>query len=176
MTDKTNAIRLQLVKNDYAIIPTHGKVPAVKGWNAADWAARQLTSTAKGSIEHKLERWWARFPGAWSTGVRIERGLVAVDVDVDDEGAAKAIFQAVERIVPDVAARAPCRFGGGQWKLAMFCRLSGEDFVRVGSHKYHRPGEGKDKYHHVEIYGGRTTRSGFCSRQFAVYGPRSYAD
>jgi putative DNA primase/helicase len=164
------ALRLRLVELGYVPIPTHGKIPVLKGWNAADFFKRQIASDAKRTTAQKLARW-----DAPTTGGRMDNGLGAVDLDVNDRAGVAAILTAIEDIAPDVAARAPTRYGGGE-KLALFVRITGkEPFVRVGSRKYHRPGEPPDKYHHVEIFGGKANSNGNCSRQFALFGPRSYA-
>jgi Virulence-associated protein E-like domain/Bifunctional DNA primase/polymerase, N-terminal len=175
MSDKPEQIRLQLVRMGYSPIPCHGKIPAAKGWNSPDWVAKQLRTTGKGTIAEKIEKWARRMPAAITTGVRIENGLLVIDIDVNDMTAVEALMDAIGKIAPDVIRFAPSRFGGGD-KLALFCRVEGEDFVRLGSRKYVKPGDPDTVYHHVEIFGGRPLRTGVCSRQFALYGPRSYAD
>jgi hypothetical protein len=170
-------IRLQLHRLGYTPIPNHGKIPALKGWNASDYAVRHIFPDAKADTPKKLKKWERLFPEAQTTGQRIEGGLAVLDLDVNDRATIAFIFGWLKQNIPDVEARAPCRCSSdGSHKVALFVRLEGEDFVRLGSRKYHRPDESKETYHKVEIFGGRPTRAGKCSRQFAVHGPRSYAD
>jgi hypothetical protein len=174
--DAIFSTRLQLLQNGYTPIPNHGKVPAMKGWNLRGYADQHILKSTKGTPQQRLASWVRRFPGAVSTGVRIEDGLAVFDFDVDDEAAIAFLFDWLTQNIPDVAARAPTRYGGGTHKLALFVKLNGEDFVRLGSRKYHRPDQTAKEYHHVEAFGGKPTRNGHCSRQFAIFGPRAYGD
>jgi Family of unknown function (DUF5906) len=169
----SNSLRLQLFLNGYLILPCRGKVPVLQGWNAIDYRAKELE--IRGGPAKRITSWQRRFPDALSTGIRIEGGLGAIDVDVNDAAAVDHVMQSIEEIAPDVALHAPTRYGGQSEKLALFVRIEGEDFVRIGSRKYHRPADPPKIYHHVEIFGGRP-KDGKCSRQFACYGPRSYAE
>ncbi len=158
-------IRLQLAAHGYAIIPNRGKLPAIAGWNATDYLATQLQFSTKGTTADKISRWPRRFPDAVSTGVRLENGLGSIDCDVDDP-LADAWFEEIRSIAPEVAQRAPMRFGGGQRKFALFCQIEGEQWVRIASRRYNG--------HCVEIFGGKPLRSGKCSRQFGIYGAHSF--
>lgn len=186
------AIRLQLLASGYTPIPNHDKVPALVGWNAADYAAllrRYPTAAAA------IASWARRFPSARSTGVRIERGLAAIDADVDDDALVGQLWEIVDRIAPGIANQAPARYGGGEHKVAWFARLTGEQsFVRRGSRRYAVPAEAAAWHaavqawraagaegsapappnsHRVEIFGGAPTKAGACSRQFGVDGPHT---
>jgi hypothetical protein len=121
-----------------------------------------------------IKSWDWRLPYAVSTGGRLD-DFGAADFDINDKAATEHLTDWLAREVPDVAARAPTRFGGGEYKMALFMRFTGEPFVRLGSRKYHKPDEPPEHYHHVEVFGGKPTKEGKCSRQFALYGPRSYA-
>ncbi len=173
--DALTSIRLRLFQNGYHPILCHGKVPAMAGWNSTTYVTEQLHDGPRGKTAERIESWRKRFSQAVTTGVRIEGGLLVIDIDVDDFAAVEALLMLIAAIAPQVAAFAPTRYGGGE-KMALFCRVEGEDFIRIASHKYRRPVDGVDKYHAVEIFGGRPFRSGVCSRQFAIYGPRSYDD
>jgi hypothetical protein len=170
-----NNLRNQLRIKGYGVIPCHGKVPAIKFWNSVNYIATQLSDHKKGSAAERVESWPRRFPVAKTTGIRIERGVLTNDFDTDDAGAIDACTAALSRISP-FWDTAPTRFGGGQFKMAVFGRVVEEQFVRVASAKFRRPGDDAEQYHHVEIFGGKPFRSGVCSRQFACYGPRSYAE
>jgi hypothetical protein len=167
------SLRLQLLARGYAVLPCHGKVPAIHGWNAVNYIADQISDGPRGTREARITSWERRFSRAVTSGVRIENGLLVIDIDVDDEQMVSEIYSTIAAVAPEVWSRAPTRFGGGD-KVAIFCRVEGEAFTRIASRKYRRPKDGPEKYHAVEIFGGKPFRSGVCSRQFAVYGPRAY--
>ena len=100
-------IRLQLLAQGHAILPNRGKLPGLPGWNAPDYAAKQLTSTGKGSAAERVARWGNRFPDAVSTGMRIEEGRGVVDVDVDDGGLVAGLWAWLETNLPEVASARP---------------------------------------------------------------------
>ena len=152
------ARRLQLRALGYSVLPNKFKVPAAPGWNSVDWHLRELIT------DKRVAGWEKRFPDALTTGLRIEGGLVVIDLDVDDP-LVEQLLEKINGIVPMVFAAAPTRFGASEFKMAMFCRLEGEPFVRIASRKYNG--------HQVEIFGGAPTKKGACSRQFGVYGPHS---
>ena len=155
-TDPTER-RLQLLALGYHIIPNKMKIPAVPGWNTPEWLAKEMTPA-------RVKGWAKRFPGADTTGVRIENGLVVIDVDVDDV-LVDQLWAEIGYIAPSVFARSPVRYGASAYKVALFCYLSGEAWTRVASRKYNG--------HQVEIFGGLPTNKGNASRQFGVYGPHS---
>jgi hypothetical protein len=129
--------------------------------------------------------------------VRLQDGLGAIDGDVNDPALSARTWDIVGEIAPEVADRAPARFGGGQHKVAWFVRIEGEAFIRVGTRKYSDPAElaqwkqalaaaaaealegtapravPKPAYHCLEIFGGAPNAEGNCSRQFAVFGPHT---
>jgi hypothetical protein len=168
------SVRLQLLKNGYLPIPNHGKFPVLKGWNLSGYANKEILQNPKGTPSHMIKSWGWRLPYAVSTGGRLD-DFGAADFDINDKAATEHLTDWLAREVPDVAARAPTRFGGGEYKMALFMRFTGEPFIRLGSRKYHKPDEPPERYHHVELFGGKETKEGKCSRQFALYGPRSYA-
>lgn len=101
-----------------------------------------------------------------ATGVRIERGLVAIDLDINDTAAINAIIDALPADIWDLLQHAPVRLGKGA-KEAWFCRLAeGESsFYRLTSAGYRISGRGADDVvHRVEIFAGET------GRQFGAYG------
>ena len=152
--------RLQLLALGYHIIPNKMKIPAVPGWNTPEWLAEEMTPA-------RVRGWVKRFPGADTTGVRIEGGLVVIDIDVDDP-LSFSLMHRIAAIAPEVSQRAPGRFGASEHKIALFCRLDGEAWTRIASRKYNG--------HQVEIFGGQPTGKGNASRQFGVYGPHSSVD
>jgi hypothetical protein len=159
--------RLALFEKGYEPIPTCGKYPTT-GWNAPDWVAKEIQR--KGGIDD----WPIRFRWEMSTAVRIINRLGAVDLDINDKAMIDKVLEAIKRIAPEVWQRAPVRGGSGTNKLALFPRIEGEKFNRIGSHKYHRPDDPPEIYHHIEIFGSKLTKLGNCSRQFVLFGPRKF--
>jgi hypothetical protein len=146
---------LQLLAKDWKILPNTGKACLVHGWNSPDFPS---------TVDEAAVRKWARIRDAKTTGLRIEGGLCAIDVDVDD-ALAHALQERIAAIAPHVAA-APMRYGHSDFKFALFCRLKDgeEPFGRWASPRYQSD-------HIVEVFGGRPGSDGRCLRQFAIYGP-----
>jgi RecA-family ATPase len=188
-------IRKQLFTRGYKILPNRGKAPVIKGWSDPNYLARELADSGKGTVLEKIERWPGRFPDAHSTGVWLWDKLRVIDIDVSDADMVKALLEAIRELAPEIANRAPMRFGAVP-RIALFARApDNEDgkklfndkgdlihvmtttFNRIGSHRYRRPEEGEDApTHSLDIFGGEPTAKGNCSRQFGVYGPHSYND
>jgi hypothetical protein len=114
-------IRKQLFARGYKILPNRGKAPVIKGWSDPDYLTRELSDSSKGTVLEKIERWRGRFPDAHSTGVWIWNGLRVVDIDISDADTVKALLEAIRELAPDIANRAPMRFGAVP-KVALFVR------------------------------------------------------
>jgi len=166
----TSALRIQLVRRGYKIMPNRGKIPAIgHGWNEPEFFERELHDGPRGTMEQQVASWERRFPDATSTGLLIRDGLVMIDFDIDDEAVVGAMIGHLGRIAPEVAARGPTRFGNG-YKVAIVARLApGEEpFRRIGSQKFNG--------HHVEVFGGALGEHGKTMRQFGILGPHSFND
>jgi hypothetical protein len=174
--DAISTLRNQLLFLGYKPLPTRGKVPALAGWNTADFITRELMDGPKGPVTERIAGWLRRFHDARTTGILIHDGVLAFDIDVDDEAMVEEIFKVLQQIAPDVWARGPTRYSEGTFKCAVFCRVDGELFVRVGSRKYRRPGDPPKAGHGIEVFGGKPFKSGVCSRFFGCYGPRAFDD
>ena len=188
-------IRKQLFTRGYKILPNRGKAPVIKGWSDPDYLARELTDGSKATVSKKIERWPGRFPDALSTGVCLWNKLRVIDIDVSDAAMVEALLDAIRKLAPEIADRAPMRFGA-PIRVALFARAPDDeepmklfnpagDLIYVGkttfnlkrSSSYRRPGEAEEApTHAVDIFGGEPTKAGKCSRQFGVYGPHSYND
>ena len=155
-------LREQLIARGYRIIPNKDKRAALKGWNTAEFDARE---------RGRVATWARRWPDLTATGLVICDGVVAIDLDIDDEAAIAEMLLAFAEIAPEVAARAPTRFGRGA-KLALFARLApGEELFRripAASRKYGG--------HQVEVFAGKPTSRGYASHQFGIYGPHTVKD
>lgn len=157
MKDVTK-LRLQLLANGYSPIRNRDKRTFMK-----DWPTTPITP-------EEIERWDRRFSKDTATGLRIENGLCAIDLDIDDDIIDK-IAQAIFDAIPALAEPAPLptRRGKGR-KEAWFVRTE-EPFGRIFSHGWIKPGETADMgVHRVEIFGGAN------HRQFGAFGPHTVDD
>jgi len=184
--DELNTLRKQLWANGYFPVPNLSKICLLKGWNSKDFYTRDAKRYG-GDVLAAIASWSHRHRKYRATGARLQDGFGAIDGDVNDAALMSRLVDIITRVAPDVAARAPARYGGGEHKAAWFVRYVGEPFVRKGTHKFVRAADlaawraaGEDaeppEYHHVEIFGGGPTPEGKCSRQFGVYGPHTIRD
>lgn len=152
-------LRLTLLQNGYAPIRNRDKRTFMKNWPSVE-------------IDEAEIRSWTRQTRDRATGLRVERGLAVIDIDVDDADAAAAIADAVMNAVPalgDASRPLPTRFGKGD-KEAWFVRTS-EPFSRIFTRGWVKPGEtADDGVHRVEIFGGASPR------QFGAFGPHTVAE
>src|SRR5262245_417683 len=161
----------QLLELGYRPTPNKGKACKFPGWNKPGYLEDVLTTGPKGS---PLERWPNRFSDHLTLGLRIDRGLLVIDADVDDE-LVDRLIAFIATIAPDVVARAPTRFGGGTWKLALFLRTNASpeevDKIRgrISSARYRRESDDVDTHHVVEIFLSSPADE-VCRRQFGIYG------
>ena len=157
-TAEQTAIRRALLANGYAPLANKDKMCVLSGWPSLYVDEAQIDVWS-----HQL-KWRA-------TGVRVERGLVVIDLDVNDAVAMDAIIDALPSDIWDTLQRAPVRRGKGA-KEAWFCRLSdGEDgFYRLASAGF-RQAEGDETVHRVEIFAGNEG-----GRQFGAYGAHTIGE
>lgn len=147
------ALRRAMLRNGYTPLANKDKGCILKGWPnlAVD--------------EYQIDVWSDQL--RWrATGVRIERGLVAIDLDVNDSAVIDGIVNALPADIWDLLQHAPVRRGKGA-KECWFCRLAeGESsFYRLTSAGYRMPDDADDGVvHRVEIFAGDS------GRQFGAYG------
>lgn len=147
------ALRRQMLANGYTPLANKDKMCILKDWPTLPVNGAQI------NVWSDQLKWRA-------TGVRIERGLVAIDIDVNDADAINAIIDALPDDIWEQLKRAPVRLGKGD-KECWFCRLAdGESsFYRLTSAGYRLPDSAPDDVvHRVEIFAGET------GRQFGAYG------
>lgn len=164
--DELTALRLKLFENGYVPIPNRDKVPAIKGWQDLVVDEGEILSWKGSRASRRL-----------ATGLRIEGGLCAIDVDTSNPVLAKQFREDLARIAPEVAAQGLERHGAPV-KFALFVRREEADiFYRRQSRRWVRP-EDADKEreeredHLVEIFGGGKR----VGRQFGCFGPHSHDD
>lgn len=155
----TETLRLTLLANGYTPLRNRDKRTFMSGWPDA-------------LITEDEIRKWSRQTRDRATGLRIENGLAAVDIDVDDAETVDAIAQAVFDTVDALGlsdAPLPTRYGRGA-KEAWFVRTD-EAFSRIATRGWTKPGETpEDGVYRVEIFGGSSPR------QFGAFGPHTVAD
>lgn len=146
-------VRRRLLANGYTPLANKDKMCILHAWPSLIVDEAQIVT-------------WSNQMKWRATGVRIERGLVAIDLDVNDADAVNAIANALPNDIWALLMHAPVRRGKGA-KEAWFCRLAeGESsFYRLTSAGYRQPDSAPDDVvHRVEIFAGDT------GRQFGVYG------
>lgn len=152
------AVRLCMLANGYVPLANKDKMCVLKGWPDLH------------VDEAQIDQWSQQLK--WrATGVRIEGGLVAIDLDVNDDDAIDAIVEAIPADIWAILQDAPVRRGKGA-KEAWFCRLAdGEQpFYRLASAGF-RQAAGDETVHRVEVFAGEGG-----GRQFGVYGAHSLTD
>lgn len=158
--DTITELRKQLLANGYSPIRNRDKRTFMQGWPTVEITETEIDSWAR---KHKRDK---------ATGLRIEDGLCAIDFDINDKAAmveiANRIFDRNLKL-GDVNAALLSRLGKG-FKEAWFVRTD-EEFGRLHSRGWTRPGEGADAgVHRVEIFGGAS------ARQFGAFGPHTVTD
>lgn len=160
MNDITQ-LRLQLMANGYSPIRNRDKRTFMKGWPEVE------------ITEDEIESWSRKHKRDTATGLRIENELAAIDFDIDDK-------EAMDRIADRICEAFPTKLGdpnvpllvrrGKGAKEAWFVRTD-EEFGRIHSRAWTKPGEGVDDgTHRVEIFGGGS------ARQFGAFGPHTITD
>lgn len=155
LTDKLGyltQIRRAMLANGYVPLANDHKACMLKGWPSL-------------RVDDDLIEEWSTKGRYLGTGVRIEGGLVAVDIDIDDVEVIDAIFDALPDDLYNRMIDAPTRYGRGE-KIAVFMRLAeGEEaFERRASAGY-RSSEESDDVQRVEIFASTGGK-----RQFGAYG------
>lgn len=151
-------IRRRMLSNGYTPLANKDKMCVLFGWTdmVVDGA--------------KIDEWSQQMK--WrATGVRVERGLVAIDLDINDGDAIEAIIEALPEELWGKLTTAPVRRGKGA-KEAWFCRLADGEvpFYRLASAGF-RQAEGDETVHRVEIFAGDGG-----GRQFGAYGAHTIGE
>lgn len=156
----TTELRLQLLENGYSPIRNRDKRTFMPGWPDVEITPEEI------------DRWGRRFKRDTATGLRVENGLAVLDFDINDKEAMDLIADRVCEAIPklgDVNAPLCVRLGKGA-KEAWYVRTD-EEFGRIHTRSWTRPGEGVDDgTHRLEVFGGAS------ARQFGSFGPHTVAD
>lgn len=161
-TAEQTAIRRALLANGYTPLANLDKRCMLK-----DWPLLQ--------VDDALIDDWARSRRWQATGMRLDNGLVLIDVDVNDKRMIDILHAAMCEVCPGLEA-ALVRYGNGA-KEAWLVRLRPGDkpFARIASTAHVRPGEDADHpdavlgVHRVEIFGNN-------ARQMGAFGVHSTDD
>ncbi|MFA7602541.1 MAG: primase-helicase family protein [Novosphingobium sp.] len=157
--EQARQIRLRLLENGYSPIRNRDKATYLK-----DWPSLEITPEV-------IDEWARRHGRDLATGLRVENGLVAVDIDIDDGDVVERLADALLEIAPELQDEAApwLERSSGRAKVAWFFRVD-EPFGRLHSRRWTRPGETLDDGSHVlEVFGGAS------SRQMGAFGPHTLA-
>jgi len=159
---EATTLRLKLLANGYTPLPNKNKKPGLCAWGKV------------AVTEAEIQR-WGRSRGLLATGIRVENGLVVIDIDVDDEALVSRICNAlmdIVRVLGDETTPWLERSSGG-FKIALYVRTE-EPFKRKATCRYvmpgYKPDDAKAPTALVEIYGGAS------DRQFGSFGAHSHED
>jgi hypothetical protein len=143
--------RLRMLAHDFWPVLNRCKVPTLPGWQRARPTEAEIIS-------------WNRSAHS-STGMKIDRDLIAIDIDADHAQLVAALMSAIGAKYPELLACGFARRSTGA-KRALFCRYEGAPFARAASWKWRCPGD-ETATLYVEIFGSRG------ARQFGCAGPHS---
>lgn len=144
-------VRRRLLANGYTPLANKDKMCVLPGWSHMH-------------VDDALVAKWSNELAWRATGVRVERGLAVIDLDVNDADAVSSIVDAIPAEIWSIMQDAPVRRGKGA-KEAWFVRLEDgeEPFNRLASAGFRHPDDA-ETVHRVEIFAGDS------NRQFGVYG------
>ena len=155
---KQTEFRLAALANGYTPIPNHDKRCFVKSWSTMP------------VDEHEIAA-WSRKLSYQATGIRVQDGLCAIDIDIDDEAIVTRIWDRATEAHPQLR-EALVRFGNGAKELWL-CRTD-EEFSVIFSTSHVRPGEDPEEddvpSHRLEAFGGGHPR------QIGSYGAHTMKD
>lgn len=154
--DNVTETRLKLLENGYSPIKNRDKATYLK-----DWPQLELTE--------ELIRSWDRNRRDQATGLRVENGLAAIDIDINDQDMVDALANAILDICPELDADdVPLLIrSSGRAKEAWFVRTD-EPFGRIHTRRWIKEGETiEDGTHVLEIFGGAS------ARQMGAFGPHT---
>lgn len=156
--EEQTRIRLAMLDNGYTPLANKDKQCLLFGWPDIVVDEKRIDDWS-GSMKYR------------ATGVRLQDGLVMIDLDIDDADMINDIIDALPADLWAVLETAPVRFGKGA-KQAWFARVE-RAFPRWASAAYWKPGDSADDgspMQRVEVFGGAS------ARQAGVYGAHSIAD
>lgn len=136
------AFRLAALENGYSPLPNHDKRCFVKGWNTLNATVEDIES-------------WERKLVYQATGLRVENGLCAIDIDIDDRELVERVWNRAVGQFPQLR-EALIRYGKGDKELWL-CQTD-EPFSVIFSTSHVRPGEDPEHddvpSHRLEAFGG----------------------
>ncbi|KQZ19466.1 hypothetical protein ASD50_08335 [Mesorhizobium sp. Root552] len=153
---EVEALRLKLLENGFSPIRNRDKATFMK-----DWPFMEITP--------EVVRSWSRIGRDRATGLRLDNGLAAIDIDIDDHALVAALANAVLDMVPELdRENVPLLVRtSGKAKEAWFVRTE-EPFGRIYTRRWVKAGETLDEGSHVlEIFGGAS------ARQMGAFGPHT---
>jgi hypothetical protein len=170
-------IRITLYANGYTPLPNRDKRCLLGGWSDANYKRKWLDS-GRSEPAVKIARMEMLLPQDKATGLRVQDGLLPIDLDIRDGEMLDRVLEELRRIAPDVHDLAPRRTGEAP-KVMLFARWvpSGahpEMFTKISSHRFVAPGDTKGQL--IEVFGGASNKKGGHGQQVGAYGPHSHVD
>mgnify|MGYP001155752549 CR=1 FL=1 len=136
------AFRLAALRNGFVPLPNHDKRCFLKGWNTLNADEDTIKS-------------WERKLVYQATGLRVEGGMCAIDIDIDDQDLVGRIWERAAAQYPQLR-EALIRYGSGA-KEMWVCRTD-EEFSVIFSTSHVKPGfdpESSDApAYRLEAFGG----------------------
>tara|TARA_R100001086_G_scaffold15801_4_gene7843 strand:+ start:263 stop:2704 length:2442 start_codon:yes stop_codon:yes gene_type:complete len=140
--ENQTAFRLAALSNGYTPLPNHDKKCFVKGWNTLQPTPEMIEG-------------WSRKLVYQATGLRVENGMCAIDIDIDDAVMVERIWERAAGQFPQLR-EALIRYGSGA-KEMWVCRTD-EPFSVIFSTSHVKPGHDPENddvpAYRLEAFGG----------------------
>lgn len=159
MSNEIEDLRIQLLANGYIPIPSRDKRTFMPGWPGVEATVEEIRS------------WSRRFRRDKATGLRIEAGLVAMDLDINHPVVDKIADRILDMFPQLEKDDVPLLIRRGKGHKEAWFFQCDELFSRIHSRRWLAPGESEDDgAHFVEVFGGAS------ARQFGAFGPHTRLD
>lgn len=161
------ALRLELLANGYVPMEAHDKRARRKAWNITDVTPAEITSwlhARQGST-----RWPA-------TVLRVEKGLLSLDLDIPDKALAEDVRAIVMSIAPQVFEDGALERGrdDGSSKVMFIMRREGDEPFTVKSKQWMvDPADEKGPVFGIEVFASERTLRGGVQRYVGAFGPHT---
>ena len=161
------ALRLELLANGYVPMEAHDKKARRTGWNITDVTPAEITSwlhSRQGST-----RWPA-------TVLRVEHGLLGLDLDIPDKALAEETRAIVMSIAPQVFADGALERGrddGSPKVMFVMRRAGGEPFTVKSKQWLLDPTDVKGPVFGIEVFASERTVRGGVQRYIGAFGPHT---
>lgn len=161
-------LRQELLENGYTPLMGFDKKLGLGGWSTLD-------------VTPDVVKRWGRSRGNAATAVRLDNGLAAIDIDVDDAAFVALFFKRAMEAVPALRRGILPRRHSERAKEAWFFRLPDGRFMpRIVMPDYIAPGfnltDTSAPAGTVEFFDSRRSRKGGATRYMCIFGPHSHEE